>query len=126
MAGYLALKSLSLRDRRWTRPPLFDRLGAEAVELQFVPPQGTLGQVFGAQQEHRFDELDFDLAVRHPGTSLPQSPGLVLDFAPAPRSSIGSGIPRERGAVVDLGRYARLAAVSRLLRVARRWAPARE
>src|SRR5437016_8658251 len=62
-------------------PAALDRVGAEAVELRFVPPKPH-GAVLGAQQEHGLDELGFDLAVRHPGTSLPQSPGLVLDFVP--------------------------------------------
>jgi len=49
-----------------------DRLGAEAIEFQFVGPARVFRQFLGALKEHGFDEAGFNFDVCHLRTSLPQ------------------------------------------------------
>jgi hypothetical protein len=46
MAGYLALKSLLLRDRKEDSPGALDRLCAETIELHFNDMGAALGEPF--------------------------------------------------------------------------------
>lgn len=47
-----------------------DRLGAKAVELQFVHPQTALRQLRGGLQEHGLDEAGFGLEVGTQGNQF--------------------------------------------------------
>jgi len=63
MAGYVGLKSLSLRDRSWTRPPLLIAWAREPSSLSSYIRPSPSGSFSARCQEHRFDEMRFDLLV---------------------------------------------------------------
>jgi hypothetical protein len=68
--GYLELKSLLFRDRRWTIPLALDSLSAKAIKFQLVYQVSPARQHVGTEQKHGLDEVGFYFAVRHPGTSV--------------------------------------------------------
>jgi hypothetical protein len=80
MAGYFPLKSLSLRDRRWTRPPVLiasARKPSSFNSYYHCPPSDS----FSEGCKHRFDEVCFGLQVQHQ-TSLPHLASTSAGFDP--------------------------------------------
>ncbi|MCU1326436.1 MAG: hypothetical protein JWN34_1806 [Bryobacterales bacterium] len=93
MAGYRPLKSLSLRERRWTFPPVLKPNGAESVQLQLSQPLGTLRQGCGKLQQHRLDEAGLDRHLlsflSRPGFFFAATRGAFFFIGGRPRRFVG-------------------------------------